>query len=175
MTIRTERVVWCVAVVLAATAGVGFSQSGLPNKWSAEDPFNGTWRIDVEKSKALAAGRASVPVHEVITFDIKDNVHTYRVEVQSRDDTPRRNMGYESAWNDGTYVPYTNYTGGELNGYVTNVKADDRTHYRIATDVEGNARYVMMRRLTEDGKAYIATGLSVDGELGQFRWMDRVE
>jgi hypothetical protein len=169
---KATRVVWCVALLLAAGVAVGLSQ---PQEWSSDDPFNGTWRINIEKSKKLAAGRASVPVYEVITFDIKDNMQTYRVEVQSRDDTPRRNMGYESAWNDGKYVPYTNYTSGEIIGYVTNVKVDDRTHYRVATGVDGEARYVMMRRLTEDGSAYIATGLSIDGELGQFRWMDRVE
>ncbi len=168
---RTTGVVWCVGLLLLVGVAVGRSQP----QWSNEDPFNGTWQINVEKSKELAAGRAPVPVYEVITFDITDNVQTYRVEVQSRDDTPRRNLGYESAWNDGKYVPYTNYTSGEIIGYVTNVKVDDRTHYRIATGVNGEARYVMMRRLTEDGLAYIATGLSVDGELGQFRWMDRVE
>ena len=168
---QTTRVVWCVGLLLVVGVAVGLSQP----TWSNEDPFNGTWQINVAKSKELAAGRASVPVYEVITFDTKDNVQTYRVEVQSRDDTPRRNMGYESTWNDGKYVPYINYTIGASIGYVTNVKVDDRTHYRIATGVDGEARYVMMRRLTEDGQAYIATGLSVDGELGQFRWMDRVE
>ena len=171
----TRNVFACVGVLVLASAAVGISQVGLTQKWASDDPFHGTWQINVEKSKELAAGRAPVPVHEIIRFDIKDNVQTYRVEVQSRDDTPRRNMGYESAWNDGKYVPYTNYTSGEIIGYVTNVKVDDRTHYRIATDLEGKARYVMMRRLTDDGQAYIATGLSIDGELGQFRWMDRVQ
>ena len=128
---KATRVVWCVALLLAAGVAVGLSQ---PQEWSSDDPFNGTWRINIEKSKKLAAGRASVPVYEVITFDIKDNMQTYRVEVQSRDDTPRRNMGYESAWNDGKYVPYTNYTSGEIIGYVTNVKVDDRTHYRADRD-----------------------------------------
>ena len=168
----------------------GFSASGRPIQrvtivgpdglnyeaiYTMERQPDGTWQINVEKSQELAAGRASVPVYEVITFDIEDNVQTYRVEVQSRDDSPRRNMGYESVWNDGKYVPYTNYTSGEIIAYVTNVKVDDRTHYRIATDLEGKARYVMMRRLTDDGQAYIATGLSINGELGQFRWMDRVK
>lgn len=166
---------WCLGLVFVAGMVVGQTQIGLPTNWADEDPFNGTFQINVAKSQELAAGRAPVPVHEIISFDIKDNVQTYRVEVQSRDDSPRRNMGYESAWNDGKFVPYTNYTSGEIIGYVTNVKVDDRTHYRIATDLEGNARYVMMRRLTDDGQAYIATGLSIDGELGQFRWMDRIK
>lgn len=170
-----QRVGGWIAAFLIGGATVAFTQTGLPQQWSPEDPFHGTWQINVEKSQELAAGRAPVPVHEIITFEIEDNVQTYRVEVQSRDDSPRRNMGYESAWNDGQYVPYTNYTSGEIIGYVTNVKVDDRTHYRIATDLEGRARYVMMRRLTDDGQAYIATGLSIDGELGQFRWMERVD
>ena len=70
---RTTRVVWYVGLLLLVAVTVGLSQP----KWSEEDPFNGTWQINVEKSKELAAGRAPVPVYEVITFDTEDNVQTY--------------------------------------------------------------------------------------------------
>ena len=168
-----KRVLGWAALSLLAIAVVGASQRGKES--TDPDPFQGTWKINIEKSQELSAGRSRTPVYEVISFDVTDGVQHYRVEVQSRDDTPRRRMGYDSKYNDGKFVPYTNYGTGEVNGYVTTVKVDDRTHYRIARTVDGEAQYVLMRQVTENGKAYIAASLSVSGEPGAYRWMDKVE
>jgi hypothetical protein len=58
---------------------------------------------------------------------------------------------------------------------VMTVKVDDRTHYRIARTRDGEAQYILMRRLSDDGTSYISAGLTTDGKPGLYRWMDRVE
>ena len=33
----------------------------------------------------------------------------------------------------------------------------------------------MMRRLSDDGQSYVSAGITTDGRLGLYRWMDRVK
>tara|TARA_B100001123_G_scaffold401666_1_gene488598 strand:+ start:10029 stop:10532 length:504 start_codon:yes stop_codon:yes gene_type:complete len=138
-----------------------------------QDPFNGTWTLNVEKTKELSGGTS--PVHEIITFNIADDdIQHYRVEIQSSDDAPLRKGFYDSKYNEDKFVPYNGTVYPADGGMeVMTVKADDRTHYRIARTEEGEARYVMMRRLSEDGKSYISAGLTIDGQPGLYRWMER--
>ena len=71
-----KRVLGYVAVFFMATTVVGSSQSGK----QSPDPFNGTWTLNIEKTKELAGG--SSPVHEVISFTIGDDgVQHYQVEI----------------------------------------------------------------------------------------------
>ena len=157
------------AAVVAVAAAAGLAQEDYV------DPFNGTWHLNIEKTKELSGGES--PVHEIITFRIGgDGVQHYEVEIQSSDDAPLRKGSYSSKYNDPTFVPYN----GTVSEYppgaeVMTIKVDERTHYRIArTRVGGNARYVMMRRLAEDGQSYISAGLTIDGRPGLYRWMERV-
>lgn len=157
------------AAVAVAAAAVGLAQDDYV------DPFNGTWELNIEKTKELSGGES--PVHEIITFRIgADGVQYYEVEIQSSEDEPMRVGSYSSKYNDPTFVPYN----GTVSEYppgaeVMTIKVDERTHYRIArTRVGGNARYVMMRRLAEDGQSYISAGLTIDGKPGLYRWMERV-
>ena len=160
---------WGCGVVLLLASGVWVkAQQGTP----ARDPFNGTWSLNVEKTKQLSGGPS--PVYEVITFAIgDDNVQHYQVEIQTRADGPRTKGWYDSKYNDLTFVPYQGETGKGTE--LITVKVDERTHYRIARTVDGKARYVMMRRLSDDGKSYIVTGLDTDGKPGQWRWMDKIK
>ena len=138
-----------------------------------QDPFNGTWTLNVEKTKELSGGTS--PVHEIINFSISDDdVQHYRVEIQSTDDAPLRKGFYDSKYNEDKFVPYNGTVySADAGMEVMTVKADERTHYRIARTQEGEARYVMMRRLSEDGKSYISAGLRTDGQPGLYRWMER--
>lgn len=158
-------------VVLAAAAAAGSAQQARPGA----DPFNGTWRLNVEKTKELSGGTS--PVHEIITFEIGDDgVQHYRVEIRSSEDAPLRRGWYDSKYDEARFAPYEGTVYPPDAGMeVMTVKVDDRTHYRIARTREGEARYVMMRRLSDDGRSYISAGLRIDGTPGLYRWMDRVE
>ncbi len=158
-------------VVLAAAAAAGSAQQARPGA----DPFNGTWRLNVEKTKELSGGTS--PVHEIITFEIGDDgVQHYQVEIRSSEDAPLRRGWYDSKYNEARFAPYEGTVYPPDAGMeVMTVKVDDRTHYRIARTREGEARYVMMRRLSDDGRSYISAGLRIDGAPGLYRWMDRVE
>ena len=138
------------------------------------DPFNGTWHLNIEKTKELSGGES--PIHEIITFRIgADGVQHYEVEIQS-EGGPLRKGWYSSKYNDPTFVPYNGTVSENPPGAeVMTIKVDERTHYRIARTREGGrARYVMMRRLAEDGQSYISAGLTIDGKPGLYRWMERV-
>ena len=157
------------AIAIAVAAAAGLAQEDYV------DPFNGTWELNIEKTKELAGGES--PVHEIITFKIgADGVQHYEVEIQSSEDAPLRKGWYSSKYNDPTFVPYN----GTVSEYppgaeVMTIKVDERTHYRIARTREGGrARYVMMRRMAEDGQSYISAGLTIDGQPGLYRWMERV-
>ena len=62
-----QRMLGCLVVLLAAAVTVGSSQQG----GQKADPFNGTWHLNVEKTKELSGGTS--PVHEIITFEIGDD------------------------------------------------------------------------------------------------------
>jgi hypothetical protein len=160
--------------VLAVTLVMAVTIGWLRPSAQKRDPFNGTWRLNVEKTKQLSGGAS--PVHEVIAFDIGDDgVQHYKVEIQSSKDSPMRHGRYASKYNDGKFVPYEGTVSEPPGTEVTTIKVDDRTHYRIARTRNGEARYVMMRRLAEDGQSYISVGLTTDGKPGLHRWMERVK
>ena len=161
----------CLAMALVMAATVAAAQEGE----QGSDPFNGTWRLNIEKTKELSGGTS--PVHEIITFRIGDDgVQHYQVEIRSSADEPLRQGWYDSKYNEAKFVPYNGTIYPEDAGMeVMTVKVDERTHYRIARTRTGEARYVMMRRLAEDGQSYISAGLRIDGSPGLYRWMERVE
>ena len=79
-----KRVFGYLVVFFVVTTVVGSSQSGE----QSPDPFNGTWTLNIEKTKELGG---SSPVHEVISFKIGDDgVQHYQVEIQSNEDAPAR-------------------------------------------------------------------------------------
>ena len=166
-----RRTLGCLAIALAAAATGASAQQGA----QGADPFNGTWRLNIEKAKELSGGTS--PVHEIITFRIGDDeVQHYQVEIQGSEDEPLRRGWYDSKYNEAKFVPYNGTVYPEDAGMeVMTVKVDERTHYRIARTRKGEARYVMMRRLAEDGQSYISAGLRIDGTPGLYRWMERVE
>ena len=164
-----KRVFGYLTVFLVVTTVVVSSQSGK----QSPDPFNGTWTLNIEKTKELGD---SSPVHEVISFKIGDDgVQHYQVEIQRSEDVRMQKGWYDSKYNEDTFVPYNGTVYGEPGMEVMTVKVDDRTHYRIARTRDGEARYVMMRRLSDDGMSYITAGITTDGKPGLYRWMDRVE
>ena len=155
-----------MAVILCGSAPRG-------QKPEPRDPFNGTWRLNVEKTKQMSGGIS--PASEVTTFRIgPDNVQHIHVEAQSQPNAPVIASTYATKYNDPTWVPYTNAGTGKPT-YVMTIKVDDRTHYRIARDPSGAAMNVLMRRLSEDGRSYQSYGMTTDGKVTVWRYFDRVE
>ena len=52
---------------------------------------------------------------------------------------------------------------GKEYGMIRLIWADDRTHYRIQSTIDGEAQNVMMRRLSVDGSNYFSTLMDRDG------------
>jgi hypothetical protein len=63
---------------------------------------------------------------------------------------------------------------GQPYGYLRMALVDDRTHYRINRTTAGDAQYVMMRRLSDDGTFYRAFVLDVNGIVFRIRHFVRV-
>ncbi|WP_181779418.1 hypothetical protein [Pseudonocardia pini] len=164
--------------------------------------FDGTWRIDVGRSKVWDPDRdeyvADEVGDEIITIRTEAGVQDYEVLYGGGPTTVR--MGYSSVLDGPDWVPYevravlgdssdeamaafrervkstAAFTLGTSYGQVRTVYVDERTHYRLCRDEHtGEAQYVMMRRLAEDGRAYTAYVLRANGLLGRERHFARVE
>lgn len=137
-------IVACLVVSGAATAS---AQS------EKKDPFEGTsvlnpavsWQFRGEQNK-----------YEIIRITVEDGVQTYRVRSMGARSTVDSHSGYSVKYNDDTWVHYENFIpGNHRDAELLTVKVDDRTHYRIArTRSTGEAGYILMRRMAEDGQSY---------------------
>ena len=140
----------------------------------ARDPFNGTWRLTVEKTKQMSGGES--PRFEITTFTIgPDDVQHYQVQLQPDPTGPIVTSGYASKYNEMKWVPYTNPATGRGALQVMTIKVDERTHYRLAKDASGKAQYVLMRRMSEDLKSYQVFSLQTDGRVQSWRHFDRID
>lgn len=163
-----HRAIGVAMAVILCSALAGAQRAATPR-----DPFNGTWRLNVEKTRQMSGGDS--PASEVTTFRIgPDDVQHCRVESQSQPNGTVTTSEYAMKYNDVTWVPYTNAGTGKPT-FVMTIKVDERTHYRIARDVNGNALNVLMRRLSDDHKSYQAYGMTAEGKVTVWRYFDRIE
>jgi hypothetical protein len=110
-------------------------------------PFDGNWRIDLDRSVVWDSGSASYVADEVgeelITLRIDGDVQDY--EVRYGDD-PVVRMGYESRYDDPTWVPYlvreVRSTSDDVEGAVAEMKR------RLKADAGARERHF------EVGRAY---------------------
>jgi hypothetical protein len=158
--------------------------------------FAGTWKIDAGASTVWdPRSQAYVPDEvgeEIITIRIDGDVQEYEVLYGGG---PTIRMGYTSRYDDPEWVTYEvreilglsageasleafrqrvkatdSFAPGTDYGLVRTVYVDERTHYRLCKDsTTGEARYCMLRRLSEDGNSYFATVLRADGIINRTR------
>jgi hypothetical protein len=164
--------------------------------------FNGTWKIDIARSRKWdAATGVYVPDEvgeEIITLRIENGVQDYEV-LYGNDPVIR--MGYTSRYDDPQWVPYAvreiitrpgqdqaqavaafrqrigategsnarSFQVGKPYGLVRTVYVDPRTHYRISKAEDGSPQNVMLRRMAEDGRSYVASVLDVNGIVHRVR------
>lgn len=133
------------------------------------DPFNGTWKINLEKTQQFTGEK---PKYEVITLTVKDDIQDYKVDYEIGNN-PRSKMGYTTKYNEIKWVPYMNYTTGQKNMDVMTIKVDDRTHYRVIRRNDGTSGGIMMRRMAEDLKSYVAIDLDVNGKTNYMRVFEK--
>jgi hypothetical protein len=156
-------IVACLVVSGAATAS---AQS------EKKDPFEGTWVLNPALSWQF---RGEQNKYEIISITVEDGVQTYRVRSMGARSTVDSHSGYSVKYNDDTWVHYENFIpGNHRDAELLTVKVDDRTHYRIArTRSTGEADYILMRRMAEDGQSYASTLLNVEGEITLIRVFER--
>jgi hypothetical protein len=63
---------------------------------------------------------------------------------------------------------------GKPYALVRTVYVDERTHYRIGKSEDGTPQNVMLRRMAEDGRSYVATVLDAEGIIHRVRTFVRV-
>ena len=165
--------------------------------------FHGNWKIDATRSKVWddKSGRYAPDEvgEELIRIRIHGDIQDYEVLLG---DEPTIRMGYSCRYDDPAWMPYTvreilgvseensdamvagfvertksrvkDYRVGAVYGLVRSIYVDERTHYRLSKSTGGVAEYVMLRRLAEDGQAYLATVLNADGIVARVRRFVRV-
>lgn len=154
--------------------------------------FEGEWKIDLAASRVWDPAKGDyIPDQigqELITIRLDGDVQTYEVLLG---DKPTLRMGYTSRYDSTEWVPYsireiigmsdegdmadfiertkqrkTSFKVGDIYGLVRTIYVDDRTHYRLSKDAStGEAEYIMLRRLAEDGQSYEAAVFRVDGTI----------
>ena len=150
------------------------------------DPFDGDWKIDLDDPRsrvwdAVAGGYGDDPIdQELISLRTVGDVQHYEVRYGLR---PMVRMGYTTRFDDPEWVGYevreiANTEGLDLTGtfagtlelgkpycYVRTVRVDERSHYRVVRALDGNAQYVMLRRLEDDGDRYASTIMDMEGKV----------
>jgi hypothetical protein len=157
--------------------------------------FNGTWKIDLARSRkwdaAAGAYIADEVGEEIITLRIENGVQDYEV-LYGYDDTawvpyavreiiaaPGQDQAASvAAFRDriGANEAGPNarsFVVGKPYGLVRLVYVDERTHYRIGKAEDGSPQNVMLRRMQPDGRSYLATVLDAEGVVARIRWFVR--
>lgn len=175
-------VIWTVGVAAAPSAQRG---PGSP----PSDPYDGHWRLNPVKTKNFIGEGTTF---EDITVWTRDGVMDYSMEaargghdpaVRPPECTTARPVPgatclyrahYVSKYDDYTWSPRWNVTYGTIAGEFITIKVDDRTQYRFARG-PNHANEVMMRRMAEDQKEYVAVILDAEGRVTLQRWFTKLE
>ena len=168
---RAKKVMGSVALMFAMMVVFGLSVLWAQEE-SPKDPFEGTWRLNPTLSWQF---RGEQNKYEIIQITVEDDVQTYRVRSMGARSTTDSHSGYSVKFNDDVWVHYENYIPGNYrDAELLTVKVDNRTHYRIArTKSTGEAAYILMRRMADDGQSYSATLLTPDGDITLIRVFER--
>jgi hypothetical protein len=165
------------------------------------EPFNGSWSINLEKSRVWDTDNQTWvspdPIgREDLTFFIDGDTYDQTIVVGTN---PIHHMSYSAKW-DGDWVPYMcrrieipedvaptphprmelgPYTPFEPNkptAWIKMIKISSTFHYRISRNVDWtNPGYVMSRSMNPDEMSFRSTVLSPGGEAVIVRIFERVE
>src|SRR5215831_9959703 len=130
--------------------------------YAQEDPFNGSWRLNVEKSKMQPR---TFSKSETVVYRVSDNTEIYTSDVITGDGEHEVTQ-YNARYSDGKEYPstVTVYGNGTVRVQTTNLmlrKIDERTRERVYKR-EGRIATIMRRVMSADGKTITSSIMSVD-------------
>lgn len=126
------------------------------------DPFNGAWRLNVQKSKMQSR---TVSKSETVVYRVADNTEIYTSDVITGDGEHEVTQ-YNGRYNDGKEYSSTVTVYGESAVRVQNQslmlrKIDERTRERVYKR-DGRIATIMRRNMSADGKTITSSIMSVD-------------
>jgi hypothetical protein len=156
-----------IAVIVTLVAAEAWGQS------AQADPFNGTWRLNVERSQAMWKAQPQPKLaapqpqsDELITMAVSSDTVQYKAEF--RDGNTRRTATYTATFNDAKWQDIRGNGEGGLSA-LTLVKINDRLHYWVTRTKDGQFGGLVQRRMAEDGKSFTSVRLGSDGYVHYVR------
>jgi hypothetical protein len=165
------------------------------------EPFNGSWSINLDKSRVWDTDHqkwiSPDPIgREDLTFYIDGDTYDQTISVGTN---PVFHMSYSATW-DGPWVPYmcrrveipegvsamahprmelgpvAPMVPNKPTAWIKMIKVSKTFHYRISRNVDWtNPGYVMSRNMNPDEMSFQSTVLSPGGEAVIIRIFERVE
>jgi hypothetical protein len=151
--------------------------------------FEGTWYMDRAQSrvwdKEANEWRPEPIEAQTLQMRMEGDVMYYKIALKHSEELILQ-MTYTCRFGDESWVPYrvlalkadendehlapgdilkAGVKPGEPIAYVKQVYVDPRTQYRITRNLDGSAQYIMLRRLSEDGRTNTGTVLDPDGTV----------
>ena len=137
-----------------------------------DDPFSGTWKLDVTKS-ASTNSRYPLPKAEVLTLEVSDNTETCINDITSADGSRYKSL-YTATYNDGKWYPSKSYETDEETGRsIMMIRMDTRSELRIGRGTDGIFSNMILRMVSEDGKTMKIMWYSGDGGVVQDLHLDK--
>jgi hypothetical protein len=129
-----------------------------------EDPFNGSWRLNVEKSKMQPR---TLSKSETVVYGNHDGKEIYTSDAITGDGEHEITQ-YNARYNDGKEYPstVTFYGEGTVRFQTSNLmvrKINERTRERVYAR-DGKIVTIMRRQMSEDGKTITTSIMSVDAD-----------
>jgi len=124
---------------------------------AADDPSNGTWKLNVAKSKFVPG---PAPKSDTVTIKIENGTETYSAEGEDASGKPTK-MSF-TAKLDGTDAPVT----GNPNGDTISIKHPSPNHFVGTIKKDGKAAVTVHVTVSADGKTRTVTftGKNADGK-----------
>lgn len=167
-------------------------------RWKIDFTESKVWDAERQSYVADDAGE------ELITITVKDGVQDYavlygdnpiiRLGYTARYDAPEwvpylvrdiivpedqdvaaAIMEFQKRTKSDSGVNARRFEVGKPYGFLRIALVDQRTHYRINRAEDGTAQYVMMRRMADDGRSYLATIMDITGVVFRVRRFLRIE
>jgi hypothetical protein len=132
--------------------------------YAQEDPFNGSWKLNVEKSKMLPR---TFSKSETVVYRVSDNTEIYTSDVITGEGEHEVTQ-YNARYSDGKEYPstVTVYGSGTVRVQTTNLmlrKIDERIRERVYKR-DGRIATIMRRVMSADGKTITSSIMSVDAD-----------
>jgi hypothetical protein len=151
--------------------------------------FEGTWYMDQARSrewdKEAQEWRREPIEAQTLQIRVVGDVMHYKVAMRHSGKLVLH-LTYDCRFEDENWVPYrvvaldaeenderlapgdiikSEVKLGEPIAWVKQVYVDPRTQYRITKNLDGSAQYIMLRRLSQDGRTNTGTVLDPDGTV----------